>query len=234
MQATDFEFRHRLWFIGALFTLAFWSRAVDPVTAGAAVAGWMGGPHRRRLLQAVFGAGAVLTLAAAVLRTWASAYLDSEVVHDSQLRTERVVADGPYRYVRNPLYLGISLMSAGMGLLASRWGGVLLVAGLAVFEYRLIRREEELLLATQGEGYRRFLAAVPRWWPALSPRAPASGRHPRWGQAFAGEAFFWGFAAAQTAFAVTLNRNVAGYLILLSLAVYAVSRRVVRRKGAAG
>ena len=233
MQASDFEFRHRLWFIAAFFTLAFWSRAIDPATAGAEVAGWIGGPNRRRSLQAVFGAGAVLTIAAAALRTWASAYLDSEVVYDAQLRTERVVADGPYRYVRNPLYLGISLMSVGMGLLGSRLGGVLLVAGLAVFEYRLIRREEALLLATQSEEYRRFFEAVPRMWPALTARVEASGRRPRWGQAFAGEVFFWGFAAAQTAFAVTLNRNVAGYLILLSLAVYAVSRRVARRKGAA-
>jgi len=47
----------------------------------------------------------------------AEAYLHSSVVHDSQLHSDRLVADGPYRRVRNPLYLGNILLAFGLG----RW-----------------------------------------------------------------------------------------------------------------
>lgn len=76
------------------------------------------------------------------MRTWGAAYLRSEVVHDSNLRNETLVADGPFRYVRNPLYFGNVLLAAGMGLFASRLGWLILALGMVVFVYRLIGREE--------------------------------------------------------------------------------------------
>jgi hypothetical protein len=48
-------------------------------------------------------------------------------MRDSRVHTERVLADGPYRYVRNPLYLGNILMATGIGLMASRIGFLVLV-----------------------------------------------------------------------------------------------------------
>lgn len=45
----------------------------------------------------------MLVGAAAEIRTWATAYLGSEIVFDLNLHTNRLVADGPYRYVGNPL-----------------------------------------------------------------------------------------------------------------------------------
>jgi len=44
-------------------------------------------------------------------------YLHSSVVNDRQLHPERLVANGPYRWVRNPLYLGNILLAFGWG----RW-----------------------------------------------------------------------------------------------------------------
>jgi len=70
----------------------------------------------RHVLQAIFAFGAVLTVLAALVRTWAAAYLRSEVIHDSKLHGEGLVADGPYRYVRNPLYLGSVLFAVGFAM----------------------------------------------------------------------------------------------------------------------
>src|SRR5205823_5831012 len=80
-------------------------------------------------LRGLFAVGASFTVLAALIRTWATAYLDTSVVHDSQLQTEALVASGPYRYVRNPLYLGGLLLAVGFALVASRLGAIVILAG---------------------------------------------------------------------------------------------------------
>ena len=126
---------------------------------------------------------------AAFLRTWATAYLRTEVVHDASQHSEALVADGPYRYVRNPLYLANLPLIAGVGFMASRLGWFVMVAGMWLFCYRLILREEDGLRATQGESYRAYLNAVPRLWPALRPRVPAGAGEPRWSRRSAARCF---------------------------------------------
>jgi len=241
MRATDFEFRYRFWLITAVFFIAFWCYRVDPVTAGAAVAGSLAGrPLQlygavdRHLLQGVFAVGAALALVAGLIRTWGTAYLRSDVVHDPNLRLEGVVADGPYRHVRNPLYLGSVLLGVGFGFFASRVGFLVLVLGLTLFTYRLVRREESALLATQGGAYRRFVAAVPRFVPSLRPRLPSGGMKPHWGQAWLGEAPMWLLALSTVAFAATLNLTVFYTMIGVALAGYAIRLLVeaARKRGA--
>jgi protein-S-isoprenylcysteine O-methyltransferase Ste14 len=127
------------------------------------------------------------------------------VVHDSQLHSDRLVADGPYRRVRNPLYLGNILLAFGMGPMASRTGFFVLVAGTVPFVYRLILREEAGLLESQGEGYRRYFETVPRLWPSWRPRVPAGGARPNWVDGFVGETCMWGLAVGMAVFDVTLR-----------------------------
>jgi protein-S-isoprenylcysteine O-methyltransferase Ste14 len=174
-------------------------------------------------LQAMFGMAALLLMGAAMMRTWATAYLSSDTVQDARLRTEALVADGPYRYVRNPLYFSNVLMTLSMALLASRSGWLVIVASMMVFQYRLIGREEAELLRTQGEPYRAYCRAVPRVWPSFSARVPAGDGKPRWKQAWLAEAFFfWGFAAALACFAVTLNLAYTYGLFGISMICYVV------------
>src|SRR6201987_5370351 len=94
--------------------------------------------------------GALLVFLSAALRTWGAAYLRTEVVHDTAQHSQALVADGPFRYTRNPLYLANLPMAAGIGVLASRTGFVFLLLANRIFVYRLIFREEESLLKTQG------------------------------------------------------------------------------------
>jgi protein-S-isoprenylcysteine O-methyltransferase Ste14 len=122
----------------------------------------------------------VLLTVAALLRTWASSYLSAGVVYAAEVKTESLVADGPYRQVRNPLYLANVLMVIGMGAMMSRTGFIVAVAAMLVFCYRLILREESELQTSQGEPYEGYSKAVPRLWrlcdhALLPPDASPSG-----------------------------------------------------------
>jgi len=141
-----------------------------------------------------------------------------------------LVADGPYRFVRNPLYLGNILLALGMGMMASRLGFLVMVLGNLFVLYRLIRREETQLLAAQGESFRRYLSAVPRLLPSLSPKVPTSGATASWPQAILGETFMWTFAAAATVFAVTLTVTHWYIVMAASMPLYALSVLVLKRK----
>jgi protein-S-isoprenylcysteine O-methyltransferase Ste14 len=177
-----------------------------------------GSNEGRLKLQVMFGVAALLVAASAMMRTWATAYLQSDVVQDAKFRTETLVADGPYRHVRNPLYFSNILMTLSMALLASRTGWLVIVVGMVVFQYRLIGREELELSRTLGESYQAYCKAVPRLWPSIRPRVPAGDLKPRWKQAWLAEAFFfWGFAAAMVTFAVTLNPAYAFAIFGLSI-----------------
>jgi len=220
MHATDFEFRNRFWIIMLLFSVAFASYGLDHVNVMQAVADWIAGLNNSnsdRLVRFFLALGTILVFIAASIRTWAAAYLRSEVVHDANVHSEALVADGPYRHVRNPLYFGNFLVAAGIGCLASRLGFVILILGMTVVVLRLIGREEAQLEKEQGERFREFCRNVPRLWPALRPRLPSGGVEPHWGQAFIGEAFNWGAFIALLVFDLTLNNTLLWAILATGL-----------------
>ncbi len=227
MRATDFEFRRRGWAIFALFFAAFGCYTFEPVNAVdwllKAIGHFRPGPGIATNIataHAIFAVGAAFLAAGAWLRTWGTAYLQNEVVRDRRVRAERLIADGPYRFVRNPLYLGNILLAAGLAPMAPPAGSVVLVAGMTLFVLRLIGREEAFLQERQGNAYREYLERVPRLWPALKPRVPDGVARPRWGQAWAAEMWMWVFAAAAGAFAATLNAGLFDYIVWGGFAVY--------------
>ena len=157
----------------------------------------------------------------------------TEVVHDTAQHSEALVADGPFRYTRNPLYLGNLPMAAGIGVLASVSGFIFLLLANWIFVYRLIFREEEALRQTQGESYRAYCEAVPRFWPALKPRVPSGNLRPQWGQAFAGESFVWSFGLAEVLIAATLNPWVGVVVFLLGFAAHFLITRQIQKQRSA-
>jgi protein-S-isoprenylcysteine O-methyltransferase Ste14 len=239
MRATEFEFHQRFWIIVSIFALSFLSYRIDPVTAAVWLVKLLGGRSidmnslaARHGVQAWFVVSAALVLASAWMRTWGGAYLRTEVVHDTRVHTEKLVADGPFRHVRNPLYFGNVLMAAGIGLLSSRIGWFILVLGQTLFILRLIGREEAALRETQGEAYRAYLASVPRLWPALVPRVPARGMQAKWLQAFLGEAWLWLLGLDGLLLAWTLNSRLY-FRIFLGCPVAILLREIIlkwRRK----
>lgn len=78
--------------------------------------------------------------------------------------TTALVTEGPFRYSRNPLYVGVTLMYTGLALLIpALWPLLLLVPVLLVMRWGVIAREERYLERKFGEPYRAYLARVRRW-----------------------------------------------------------------------
>lgn len=75
-----------------------------------------------------------------------------------------LAAIGPYAHTRNPMYLGLALFVAGLGIaLGSLWVLAMLVPAALVMHYGVVRREERYLEQRFGDDYRRFKVAVPRY-----------------------------------------------------------------------
>jgi protein-S-isoprenylcysteine O-methyltransferase Ste14 len=221
MKATNWEFKNRAVIFGLVIALGFLFYFVDPQNATAALANRLAlrlGINADALARILFALAAVVLIKAALLRTWASAYLHSDVVYAADIKTRALVADGPYRHVRNPLYFANLLMAIGLGAMASRVGFFVLLVAMLLFCYRLILREEAELGAVQGATYDEYQKAVPRLWPALRPRVPAGQGRANWAAGFKAESWYWGFAAALVVFAITLKTNLFFIILGLSLA----------------
>ncbi len=223
MKATPFEFRNRFWIFGAFYWIGFWFYRFDHMNAIAWIQSLVhrtGDAQPNSISVGGLTVAAVLCFLCAALRTWGTAYLKADVMQDASLHAEKIVADGPYRFMRNPLYLGGILLALGMGLLMSRTGFVFAVVGVTIFSLRLIGLEESNLRAERGESYAEYCRLVPRILPALTPRVPSGGLEPHWAQAFGGELFMWGFFVAVATFAITQNQKVLFSVIVLSLVLY--------------
>lgn len=86
--------------------------------------------------------------------------------------TERLVATGLYRIVRNPMYVGDLVALVGESLLFQSYGLLLYAAVIWLGFDQFIRRyEEPTLRRRHGEEYTRYCRQVHRWWP----KVPGSG-----------------------------------------------------------
>ncbi len=76
-----------------------------------------------------------------------------------------MITGGPFRFSRNPIYIGLGLFYAGIGVASDNlWVVLLLAPCLAVVHYGVILREERYLEAKFGEQYLGFKASVRRWF----------------------------------------------------------------------
>ncbi len=84
-----------------------------------------------------------------------------------------LVVRGLYRYVRNPMYLAVSLIVLGEALLTASRGLLYYWAFFfAIVNVFIIGYEEPTLRRRFGESYERYTQRVPRWVPRLRPGAP--------------------------------------------------------------
>ena len=108
----------------------------------------------------------VLALGAG-LRVWAAGNLSRNI---------RLIIDGPYRYCRNPLYLGTALEWAGLLIMSRQL--VLWLAAVtcyAILYIPTIRREERILAGVFGLEYARYCRSVPRFVPRLHAACASDG-----------------------------------------------------------
>jgi protein-S-isoprenylcysteine O-methyltransferase Ste14 len=109
--------------------------------------------------------GAILILAGLAIALWgALALRRAGTAIPPNLPTTELVTDGPFRWSRNPLYLALTLIYAGIGLIADDlWILMLLVPLLLLIHWGVVVREERYLEAKFGEAYRRYKERVRRW-----------------------------------------------------------------------
>ena len=109
--------------------------------------------------------GGIVFLAGLALLIWAATTFRraGTNVQTSQ-PTSTIVSDGPYRYTRNPIYLGMFLGLVGLAVgFDSLWSLILLVPFYAVIRYGVVAREEAYLELKFGDVFRAYKARVRRW-----------------------------------------------------------------------
>ena len=85
----------------------------------------------------------------------------------------RLVEAGPYRFVRNPMYIGAGLALAGAALFYESWALVAYCAGfLLVTHLFVVLYEEPILRANFGDAYVEYCGRVRRWWPRRAKVSP--------------------------------------------------------------
>lgn len=75
-----------------------------------------------------------------------------------------LVIAGPYRFTRNPMYLGFAVLTTALGLLLNTWGPILLlVPTLVLVQSFVIAPEERYLRRRFGAEYDAYTRQVRRW-----------------------------------------------------------------------
>ena len=239
LRASALEFRIRYFTHALIFGLGFWSPwdrllphgnpLVLNASAWPALAaipwrnGWLSFPVAT---EAILVLGIILAALGAFLRTWGSAYLSSSIVKDGSMHAG-IVAAGPFRFMRNPLYLGTFLHALALALLMPPTGAIFAVVLIALVQARLIAGEEYFLSSTLGASYTAYKTAVPRLLPALTPRVPSSGAHAYWSQAVLGEVYMIGYAISLAAFGWKYDRTLLDKCVLISLGLSLIARAAI-------
>ena len=230
MKATNFEFRFRVAIIFAVIWLGFWAPWIEYLGIGSvrriSLIAWLALELSRiGLFSFAVATPAVIVLAAliaaigAAIRIWGTAYLGAFTVNHGQMMAGAVMADGPYRYVRNPLYIGTWFMVAAMSFIMAPTGALFVLVVLTVFELRLIFAEEAYLTAQLGSPYRAYLSAVPRLFPRLRTTLPPSGANPHWLRSVLYELNPIGVFITLAFFSWTYNHRLMIQAILVSFGV---------------
>jgi protein-S-isoprenylcysteine O-methyltransferase Ste14 len=142
-----------------------WRRPADPV-AWVDALGWV----------------LVLAGAAVLLHAFAAFAWHGRGTPAPPAPTERLVVEGAYRFVRNPMYVAVLALALGQVLLFTSWGLLAYLVVLAVtIDLFVHAYEEPTLREAYGPAYEEFCANVPRWLPRLTPwqgvaRRPADQR----------------------------------------------------------
>ncbi|MDP8222471.1 MAG: isoprenylcysteine carboxylmethyltransferase family protein [Candidatus Lernaella stagnicola] len=124
---------------------------------------------------------AAINVVASIIRIWAGGTLGGARMMAVDVQTDGLITGGPYRHVRNPIYLADILTLAGMALVVP-WPGAVLVCLLLPATYLAVMSyEEERLTAELGEPYVEFKQAVPRLAWKFAP----------WRDGRGGGAFSW-------------------------------------------
>jgi protein-S-isoprenylcysteine O-methyltransferase Ste14 len=231
---TALVFRFRVVIFVSLYLLGFiapWERHAPNSTLWLFASTWVA----RTGLLGLAAATLSVTLAAlgclllgTILRLWGTAYLGSVVMGHAQMHGESLMASGPYRYVRNPLYLGAWFLALGVSILMPPSGAAFIVIAFSIFVLLLIRAEEGFLAQKQGQAYEDYRKRVPRLRPRIRTSIASSTVRPRWLQAMIAETYPVGITICFAIFAWRYNARILLQCVLICYGASLVVRAVMR------
>jgi len=120
------------------------------------------GPDRRLVISV---AGTVLGALGIGLASWAArTFRRAGTAVNPFEPSTALVQGGPFRFTRNPMYIGLTVLYLGLTLLVnSFWPVMLLPISLAAITLTVIRREERYLSSKFGAAYDDYRRRVRRW-----------------------------------------------------------------------
>ncbi|MDO9415329.1 methyltransferase family protein [Pararhizobium sp.] len=110
-------------------------------------------------------AGSSLIVFAVCLDLWAvKTLLENHTTVLPHRSTTRLVTTGPFRFTRNPIYLGYTIMTVGLGLIMQNpWFFITGIIAVALTTAYAISREERHLLSRFGFEFERYCRSTTRW-----------------------------------------------------------------------
>ena len=124
--------------------------------------GWalpIGGERSREMAAAAFGASFLVLIATSIGRFWLA-----RTTMLPMRPASTMVISGPYQFTRNPMYLGLALLTAAFALFFNTWWiAILLVPAVFLMNRLVIAREEAYLRRRFGAEYEAYCRKVRRW-----------------------------------------------------------------------
>jgi protein-S-isoprenylcysteine O-methyltransferase Ste14 len=146
------------------------------------------------------------------------------------MTADSVMADGPYRFVRNPLYLGLWCTIAALSFVMPPTGALVTMILFTVFQLRLIFGEEAFLSRQLGESYRNYLQAVPRLMPRIRTNMAKGNAQPHWLRAALTELNPIGIFVALAVFSWSYDNRMMVKVILVGFGASLVMRALLPDK----
>jgi protein-S-isoprenylcysteine O-methyltransferase Ste14 len=236
MKATKIEFRLRMAIMAVIITLGFtvpWS-GLHSIGTRLPLLDWLPLELSRHGVITFFAAtrlvivlAALIAAKAMVFRVWGAAYLGPSTVIHRNMRGDALVASGPYRYVRNPLYIGLWAMTGALAFLMPPTGALFVLIAVPLFLLRLTLGEEAFLTAKLGQPYLEYLRDVPRLVPRLHTALPPAAGKPQWLRAICSELTPIGVFLALAVFSWSYNNLLVERVILVSFGASLIVRALL-------
>jgi protein-S-isoprenylcysteine O-methyltransferase Ste14 len=152
--------------------------ALAPGVVAGVVPWWLTGWEVRRPLPywapvRVLGVVLIVAGAAVLIHSFIRFVVEGAGTPAPVAPTERLVVGGLYRYVRNPMYLGVLATIVGQALVLGQPALLTYALVMFVIVAAFVRLYEEPVLRRRfGAQYEAYRRAVPAWWPRLHAWTP--------------------------------------------------------------
>ncbi len=82
-----------------------------------------------------------------------------------------LITTGPYSLIRHPMYTSLSIIFVGLAIVSSFWPLWILTLLMIIFFFRIVRREEDMMIDEFGDAYISYIERTGRYLPRLRRRS---------------------------------------------------------------